>query len=356
MHRPVRIGLIAAAVITLFMATAAPALAHGRGTDAGNYDSRITDVPAIDGVQWRVYGGDELLWAENRSDKALIVHGYEEEPYLRIDPDGVFENRNSEATYRNQERSAPVQVPESVDPSAPPEWVQVSTTPRYAWHDRRISANRGVGAPTTDHDERAEIMEWTVPFSFDGQDLELTGELVWVAGPAPWPWLVLGLILTLPALLGLRTRPVGGRWPGLARPAAAVLAVVVVANVTFVVDDLLAIPLPLTTTLVAAAQTALFLALGVFGAVRGWQAGNGAFTALGVGAGALFLGQGLLLWPVLTASQVSTVFPDVVARIVAGLNLMQIIPLGTVAFLGTRRLVPGPEKGAAEDAPAHAPD
>lgn len=350
-----RAALLTAVTLTLLTATAAPALAHGGGTDATNYTSRITDAPPIEGVQWRVYGGDELLWVENRSGAELTVYGPQDEPYLRIGPDGVWENRNSAATARNQARIEQGAAPESVDARGPAEWVQVSDHPRFAWQDPRIHyRGAGLHPRVTDRGERTHLMDWTVPFRLAGEDLQLAGQLEWVPGPSPWPSLAVGLALTLPALAGLRTQPVGGRWPGLARPAAVVLGALVAANVVFLVDDLLALPLPLGSHLGAAAQTALFCALGVFGAWRGWQARDGAFIALGVGAGALFVGRGLLLWPLLGAAQVPTVLPEVVPRLVAGLNIMQIVPLGIVAFVGTRRLGPdGAEAGRPDD--RHAP-
>lgn len=348
-----RVLLLAGLLATLLGGLASPAAAHGRGTDVTNYDSRITDAPPVDGLRWRVYGGDELLWVENTTEQELVVYGYERDPvdlYLRIGPDGVWENRSSPAAYLNRDRLAQVAVPDDIDPAGEPDWVQVSDQPRYAWHDHRIHyMGVGVHPRVTDPGERTHVMDWTVPFAYDGEDLELAGELEWVPGPSPWPWLLAGLVLTAPALAGLRSAPVDGGWPGLARPAAVVLGAVVAANAVFVVDDLTAVPLPLATQLFAAAQTLLFVGIGAFGAVRGWQAGDGAFTALGVGAGALLVGQGLLLWPALSASQLATVFPEALIRSVIGLNVMQALPLGVVAYLGTQRLLPDPEEVEAAD-------
>ncbi|MEX0658296.1 MAG: hypothetical protein WD080_04105 [Egibacteraceae bacterium] len=341
MRPAARILLVATLALTVLVSAALPALAHGRGSDATNYDSHVTEVPDIEDVQWRVYGGDEVLWVDNRSGEEIVVEGYADEPYLRIGPDGVWENGNSPATYVNRERFGQVPVPESADPDASPDWVQVSDQPRFAWHDHRIHfMGTGLHPRVTDVGARTQLQEWGVPVSVDGRDMEVLGELVWVPGPPWWPWLLVGLALALPALIGLRTQPAEGRWPGLAKPAAAVLWVVVAANAVFLVDALFAVPLPLLSQLFAALQTALFIGLGVFGAWRGWQAREGAFTALGVGSGALFVGQGLLLWSVLGASQLSTVFPDVVPRLVTGLNIAQVVPLGVVAFLGTQRLLP----------------
>lgn len=354
MIRTVRVALLLSVLLTVLVGSAAPALAHGGGTDATSYRSSITDAPAIEGLQWRVYGGDELLWVENLTEEELVVFGYDRtdpDPYLRIGPQGVFENRNAEATWVNREPlGAP--VPSAVDVGADPEWVRVSDQPRFLWHDHRIHyADAGMHPQVPDAEGRPSPTQWSVPFSLAGEELMVEGELEWVPGPALWPWLAIGLALSLPALVGLRTQPVGGRWPGLARPAAAVLGVAVVANAVLLVDGLFAVPLPVLAHVAAAAQTALFLGLGAFGAVRGWQARTGAFTALGVGAGALLVGQGLLLAPALTASQLSTVIPEALLRVIVGVNIMQALPLAVVVVVGTRRLLPGLVEAAEQDRP-----
>lgn len=355
-----RTGVAAAASLLFVLVTAmvalvamaAPASAHGRGSDATNFSSRVTDAPAIDGVRWEIYGGDELLEVENRTAAELLVPGYEGEPYLRVGPDGVYENQRSPATYLNNERYGQVPVPEEADPEAEPEWVRISSSPSHAWHDHRIHWMSPSPPPSVEGTEGPTLVEelspWEVPFVYEGQEFAVVGELRWVPGPSPWPWLALGLVVTLPALAGVRTRPLDperpgsppSRWPGLARPAAVVLGIVALANVSNLVDDLVAVPMPWSTIALSALQTGLFVAVGLFGAVRGWQAGEGAFTALGVGAGALFVGQGLLYLSVLGASQLATVFPDVVPRTVVAASLMQALPIGAVAVLGTRRLLP----------------
>lgn len=354
----VRTSMAAAAVLlgaALLLGAATPAHAHGRGSDATNMRSTLREVPDLPGVTWSIHGGDELLQVVNDSGQELVVLGYERpdpRPYLRVGPDGVFENRNSEATYLNTDRRGEVDVPADIDPSAPPEWVRVSTGTSALWHDHRMHyMGLGLPAAVTDPEVETVIIErWEVPFAFDGEEHVVAGDLRWIPGSAPSPWLALGLLLALPALLGLRTTPETDptaedpeqpvRWPALARPAAAVLGVVVALNVTHLIDDLLAMPLPVGARAAAAVQTLLFLAIGAFGVIRGWQAGEGAFTALGVGSGAMLIGQGILYWDVLSVSQLSSVFPDVLARLTVGFSIAQAVPLAIVAVVGTRRLLP----------------
>lgn len=336
--------LLAAAAVLLL--GAGPAAAHGRGSDATNFSSRITSAPNLPGVEWRIYGGDEYL-AVSSPQVEVVVLGYEGEPYLRVGPEGVFENRNSAATYLNQERYAEVTVPAGVGPDVPPEWVKVSDESSYALHHHHIHWMAQSEPPAVrDNPGEAVVVnpEWTVPFEVDGQAYEVTGELLWIPPPPVWPWLLGALVvLSVPVLLGLRSQPVDAdRWPALARPAAGVLAVVSLANVVHLVDDLVATPQPLPVALIAGVQTLLFIGIGLFSAVRGWQAREGAFTALGVGSAAILVGQGLLYVSVLGASQTASVFPGVVTRAVVAASLAQVVPVAATAVIGTRRLLPQP--------------
>jgi hypothetical protein len=349
-----RVAVVLLGAVALLTVLASPALAHGRGSDATNFRSEILDAPAIEGVAWRIYGGDELLGLTNDSAEEVLVLGYRDEPYLRVGPEGVFENMRSPATYLNRERYL-VEAPPEADPEAEPQWEQVSDGNSYAWHDHRIHWMSPTLPPAvTDPGQETLIQEWAVDFVVGSAQssgpAQVSGELRWVPGPSPWPWLGVGLLLSLAALAGVRTPSTDDRWPGLARPAAIVLAAIAVLNLTHLVDDFLAVPMPLPSVLLSAFQTALFIGIGFFGAIRGWQAQEGAFTALGVGAGAMFVGQGLLYLSVLGASQVASVFPADVARLAVALSLMQILPLGAVAVLGTRRLLPEYEPQAAEPA------
>lgn len=339
MRSAFRAALMLSAAVVLVAGLAGPALAHGRGSDATNYSSRVLSAPPLPGVSWRVYGGDEFLGVTSTQTEILII-GYEREPYLRVGPDGVFENRNSPATYLNQERLR-TDLPAGVqaDPSAEPDWHRVSDGGTALWHDHRVHWMAASSA-VVDPGQPQDLFEWSVPFLANGDEYAVLGELVWVPAPPVWPWVLAAFGLSALALVGLRSRPAGDRWPVLARPAVAVLGLVILLNLTHLVDDLFAVPLSAGVKTYAAAQTAIFLAVGVFGVIRGWHAGDAAFTALGVGAGAVFIGQGLLYLPALGASQLTTLFPESLARLTIALSLVQIVPMGIIAFQGTKVLVP----------------
>lgn len=340
-----RIVLLVLAQVALLGIAAPPAFAHGRGSDATNFSSRITDTADLPGVTWKIYNGDEFLGVENTSGTELVIPGYNgDELYLRIGPDGVFVNRKAEAYYINQDRYGQTRVPANVG-TGEPQWVKVSDEPRYAWHDHRIHWMSPVlPPPVRNATELTEVFNWTVPFRYGGQELQIAGELLWVPGPSPWVWLLAALpIVAIPALVGLRTKPQGRTWPGLVRPAAVVLGTIAVANLIHLVDDFFSTPVPLTQSALVAVQTLLFIGIGLFGAIRAWQAGNGAFTALGTGSVALFVGQGLLYFSVLGSSQAASIFPGTLTRAIVAASLVQIVPLAFVAVWGNRHVLDAPE-------------
>ena len=350
-----RITAVALLTGLLVAALAWPAAAHGRGTESTNFNSRVLSAPELPGVTWQVFGGDQYLSVTNSSDTEVLVLGYEGEPYARIGPDGVYVNLASEATYVNADRYAEVSdIPAEVGPDQEPRWDLVSGDPTYAWHDHRIHwMSPALPPQVTDPGRRTVVNpEWQVPFEYGDRTEMVTGELVWVPPSSPVPWLALALLLTLPALLGLRHRD-GPDWVRrMVTPAAIVLGVVALLNVTHLVDDLVAIPLPLSTKIISAIQTALFVALGLFGAVVARRGKDGAFTALGVGAGGILVGQGLLYLDVLNYSQGASVFPHWSAKLIVALSLMQALPVGAIAVIGNRRLAAEeqPAEPAAEDA------
>ena len=352
MRRVATVFLLCIAVVGL---VAGPAAAHGRGSESTNFDSRILEAPELDGITWEIYGGDQFLAVTNTSDAELIVPGYSDEPYLRVGPDGVFTNLASEATYVNADRYAEVgAIPENVGPEHEPRWEQVSDEPSYAWHDHRIHWMSPMLPPAvTDTTKTTVINPWEVAFTLDGKDYTVSGELLWVPPPSPVPWLGGALVVTAVALLGLRRRDQGQWVPALVRPAAAVLLVVSLLNGTHLVDDFLAMPVPVTDQLFAAVQTALFIALGAFGAVVAWRGRDGAFTALGVGSGGIFIGQGVLYFEALRTVNSASVFPAWVTRAVVALSLAQVLWVGAVAVIGNRRLAK--ENPEPVDAPSEVP-
>ncbi|MCG5450277.1 hypothetical protein NIE111_001797, partial [Micromonospora sp. NIE111] len=113
-----RAGLVAAAASLVTLISAAPAAAHGADApDGTDYRTRTTGVaPARPGLEVRVIEAGARLELTNRTGRTIEVIGYSGEPYLRVGPDGVFENSHSPATYLNRTISGNTALPAEADP------------------------------------------------------------------------------------------------------------------------------------------------------------------------------------------------------------------------------------------------
>jgi hypothetical protein len=137
--------------------------------------------PATPGVTIDVLNRDDRLLLTNRSDKTIVVQGYEGEPYARVLPDGAVQfNRNSPATYLNAERDGQVPVPANAQGDEPPDWQTQSKTGRFEWHDHRFHW-MGTGTPPAvkDTSKTTKVNDWSIPIAVDGSAGAITGTLWW---------------------------------------------------------------------------------------------------------------------------------------------------------------------------------
>lgn len=358
--------IVAFAALLMVVGGASPALAHGGGgADASNFDSTVTGVTAVSadapltvaGVEWEVLANDALLRVTVSGHRTVTVLGYEDEPYLRIGPDGVFENHNSPAAYLNQDRYALTPVPSGVGPEVTPRWRKVTDASAFAWHDHRIhwmaatlppqaKANPGVATV---------IQEWTVPFMLDGEALMVRGRLRWVPPPVWWPW-ALGAMMAALVPVAATAAMVGaaGRREAVLRAGAVVLAVVAIADAVYAIDDRIAVPATVGENVWAGLTSAVFVGFGVIGVVGGWRGGAGADLAFGVGAVCVAAGVGLTHLPALVSSQVATELPVWFTRaVVAGNLVMGVLAVAVLWLTGQFRV--WRELLTVPDAPSEAP-
>jgi hypothetical protein len=193
-------GAIAAVLgVAALVATAAPASAHAvEGAGPTNYLTRLQAVtPADAGVEVRILEFGNRIEVRNTTNKELIVRGYDGEPYLRIGPRGVSQNMRSKATYLNADRYGETTVPATADPKAEPDWAFVSEDPVTQWHDHRVHW-MGEEPPPAVNDAPDKVHTiydaWKIPMTLDGtEEVVATGDLRWVPGPSPIPWLLLAI-------------------------------------------------------------------------------------------------------------------------------------------------------------------
>jgi hypothetical protein len=208
----VRAALLAALTLVALVVLAAPASAHTiSGPKPSNYRSWIVSIdPPMPGVSVRVVDLGSQIELTNRTGSEAIVLGYVGEPYLRVGPDGAFENIHSEATYVNKGRKGGT-VPEGVDTAsdAKPEWRKISDGNSVRWHDHRAHwmSDQPPSQVQKDDGRFYQLSKQPIPVVHDGTRSEVVVELDWVPGPSGIVWIpVLAALFALGLFAALLPR------------------------------------------------------------------------------------------------------------------------------------------------------
>lgn len=329
------IKAVAAAIVVVVL-TGSPASAHTRASIATDWNSEITDVPEVAGVSWTLYPAGEYLEVENRTDRALVVIGYDDEPYLRIGPEGVETNLNSPATYLNSHRDGDVALPPRADADAPPDWSRVAGGRTFSWFDHRVH-RMTIDGPWD------EGPSWAVPFELDGTSYSLEGRLQHEVGPAWWLPFVVALGLTSAVLLGVR-RERKARF----RPAAVVVSCVALFNLLHVPDEIAALPSSAVDVAFGVGHNILFIGTGLIGCYFVITRGGGSALPLLIASIAVAFHQGFLQLGQLGASQLPTIWPFWTIRLAVAMSVAQVL---WVAILLMPRVLEDRPEGHARTRP-----
>jgi hypothetical protein len=333
-----RAGLVAGLALLLLGTSAGPAAAHalGTGTEASNYRTGIRGIDqGTPGIAVRTVAGEQLELV-NRSDKEVVVLGYRLEPYLRIGPGGVFENQRSPSTYTNRFRTAPAEIPPEFDAKAAPEWRRVGDGPSAAWHDHRSHWTAPdppavKASPGTPH---VIVPDWRIPVRQGDLTMVIRGDITWVPGPSPWPWLLAAVALFAAALAAAG----GYRRP---QVLAVVALVAVAADMVHTAGALLASTAPLATELYGTVTSAAGWAVAGMAAWRLFRgrADSGLLYLL-LGGVFLTLAGALPDLSALSRSQLASGFGPVVTRaaitFTLGLGAAMVVA-GLAGFRSPRR-------------------
>ncbi len=338
--------------IVIVVATASPAAAHGTGgLQPTDYVTGVDGVtPAAPGVRVRAVDLGSKLELRNDSRESVTVLGYDDEPYLRVTRDGVFENTRSPAVFLNRGRTITGRIPVSYDSSATPEWRRISSGNVARWHDHRAHW-MGTEDPQVVARDRSRphvvMPNWEVPLRIDGRKAVISGDSRWIPPPAPWPWLLGAVGLAAIVIVVARTR----HW---ARVVGIALGVLLVSEAVHVVGGW-------------GATTGSFpaeLGAGVY-SIAGWVIGlvaliwlvrrdpRDATPIVLIAALFLFIAGGLADVTSLTHSQLPTTLPPAIARVTVTLALGLGFGLMVTAAL---RLRPPPRRSPARTQPVEPVD
>jgi hypothetical protein len=198
-------GLVGALVV------ASPASAHSADVpSASDYRCVVTGLTRpLPGLTVRAVSAGTQLELVNHTGRPIEVLGYSGEPYLRVAPDGVYQNANSPATYLNQSATGGPNPPASATAYAPPAWQKLSGTPAVLWHDHRAHWMLPTKPPAVAADPGSphRISSWSIPLRDGVRTFAVTGTLDWVPPPSPAVWWAGCLLLAgLVAGLGLWRR------------------------------------------------------------------------------------------------------------------------------------------------------
>lgn len=144
-----------------------PAAAHtGTVTLSSNERSRIlSDKHPLPGVEVRLHPLAKQVTLVNHSDTTLIVLGYTGEPFLRVGPDGVYQNQSSPSCTA---ANANPLHPDAPELRQAPVWKRITTASTAQWHDHRV---HWVTKPLPEAVQKAPdqqhilIERWSIPLA-----------------------------------------------------------------------------------------------------------------------------------------------------------------------------------------------
>ena len=336
--------IVLVGALATVVATAAPASAHTvGGVKATNYRTTIRSLsPHPDAVTVRVIDNGSRLELRNAGTRDVIVEGYDGEPYLRVGPRGVFENVHSPARYLNRVRANPTPPPATADPTLAPEWVRVGSGSTARWHDHRAHWMGTIDPPSVQREPGQEhlIQKFVIPLQRGATVIRVRGDVRWIPGPSPWPWIAGAAVLAVGTVIGARTRA-----------ASTVLAAVLSAALFGAVVHAVGAWTYATNGLGNRAGDALptigAAALGIVALVQLRRRGLRAAAPLLVFAG-LFLGIAIGLADIsaLTRSQLPTDLAPALDRLTIAIALGGGfgVALGAAFFVTDRRSPPSPAR------------
>jgi hypothetical protein len=294
------VARLAALVAALLLALAVPASAHDADAHTppdrvGDLRSALIDSALPPGVEFRVLQNGEALWLRNSTRTDVVVLDPDGAQRYQIGPDGAAVNSAlpAEATPAGDISEDPEKP--TGDAAKAPVWQRISTEPVVQWHDHYAHWGDATlpSQVVQDPDHEHLIRAWQVDLVSDGTTYQARGELRWIPGPSPLPWILVAFSVTIATgLFGL----LRGH-----RPLAVAAAVLVASSATHGIATILGRQAENPWTVlqheylpVALAWLIGTAAVALLAAGRGTGRWFAALAAVGLGAVALL--QDLPVW------------------------------------------------------------
>ena len=293
---------LVALVAVLLLALAGPASAHDADAHTppdrvGDLRSALIDSPGglPPGVEVQVLQNGEALWLRNSTRTDVVVLDPDGAQRYQIGPDGAAVNTAlpAEPTPTGDISEDPEKP--TGDAAKAPVWQRISAEPVVQWHDHYAHWGDATlpSQVLADPDHEQLIRAWQVDLVSDGKSYQARGELRWIPGPSPLPWILVTVSLAIAAaLLGL----LRGQ-----RPLAVATAVLVASSAVHGIATIIGRQAenPWTVVLheylpIALAWLIGAAAVGLLAAGRGTGRWFAALAAVGLGAVALL--QDLPVW------------------------------------------------------------
>jgi hypothetical protein len=210
---PVKRKLLGAALLAaVVLGPAQPVFAHGgNGGASSDYRIEVTGFEGdATGIEVRPVELGNRMELVRMTAKEVQIVGYDGEPYIRLDADGVFENFNSPSHYTNLDRFARTVTPPTATDAAEPNWVKLSDGNSVRWHDHRTHWMD----PTPRQDvrdnpdvERVIFPANRVELVVDGKPVVAIVKVTWLPPPPRIAWLAASSLGACALLAGLVLMP-----------------------------------------------------------------------------------------------------------------------------------------------------
>jgi hypothetical protein len=300
------------AVLAAALALPPPAQAHVRsGVVATDYLAFVSPLaPALRAAfTLKIYKSDRALGLTVRPQHKVVVIGYVNDRFLRLDTGGVAVNASaptasSAGLLKPGERRAGRAA-----------WLLRSPGRTIVWHDARVRSLPG----------GVDRARWKLPLIVDGRRAQVTGWISRVPKPSLWPWLALGAPFVATAIVFLRRR-----WADSRARVTVILGCLAAAGT---VATALAFALASSASQGRWVEAGNELVLALVG-LAVLARGSGDARAIAGGAlGLLALLTGLTKLPVLLHGVVLSALPGTPARMVVSLTIWSGIAATTVGLV-----------------------